>query len=110
VDDNATFREAVQLLLEDEPDIDLVGESPDATDGVARARELQPDFVLLDYLLPGLSGARAAPLFRQAAPNARIVAITSFLIFKPDWADALLNKTNLDQIVSFLRSLQQQGQ
>jgi two-component system nitrate/nitrite response regulator NarL len=59
VDDNSGFRRAARLILEEEG-YDVVGEAPGVKSGLAAARELQPDVVLLDVHLPDGNGFDAA--------------------------------------------------
>ena len=55
-DPHALFRRGVRLVLEDESDIEVVGESGDGLDAVDRIVELVPDLVLMDVRMPGVSG------------------------------------------------------
>ena len=74
VDDHRPFRAAVRRLLESEG-FDVVGEADDGTSGLALARELEPDLVLLDVVLPDLTGFQVA---EQLAPcRSRIVLVSS---------------------------------
>ena len=61
VDDDTTFRRLLRLLLEDDPDFEVVGEAPEAAGALAAARELQPDVVLLDVNLPDAIGFDLVP-------------------------------------------------
>lgn len=76
VDDHALFRGGVKSLLQREDDFEVVGEAPDSLEGVKRAAALQPDVVLLDLHMPGLSGKDAVKLFLEAAPDSRVVMLT----------------------------------
>src|SRR5262249_52868253 len=55
----------------------VVGEAADGREAVERARELQPDLVLLDLSMPGLDGLSALPLLRAAAPDSEVVVLTA---------------------------------
>lgn len=76
VDDHAVLRSGLRMLLEAQADLEVVGEAGDGETAVALAGELQPDVVLLDLTLPGMSGIEAARRIRAAAPAAKIIVLT----------------------------------
>ena len=55
-----------------------MGEAGDATSGVDRVTELQPDVLLLDLSMPGLDGLEAIPLLKDAAPGVGIIVFSGF--------------------------------
>lgn len=75
-DDHAVLRAGLKLLLDSQPDLQVVGEAGDGSQALALAEQLQPDMVLLDLGMPGLGGLQALPLVRKAAPQARILVLT----------------------------------
>jgi two-component system NarL family response regulator len=75
-DDHALFRTGLIHILEREPDFDVVGEAVDGQDAIARARDLQPDLLLLDIRMPVLDGIAALPEIRSAAPACHIIMLT----------------------------------
>jgi CheY-like chemotaxis protein len=77
VDDEPAIRTLLRLVLARDERFDLVGESVDATDAIARAREVSPDVILLDLLMPGQHGRDALPALRAAAPDAMILVLSS---------------------------------
>jgi DNA-binding NarL/FixJ family response regulator len=58
------------------PEIQIVGEGADGVEAIEKARELQPDLILLDIGLPKLDGIKAAVKIRECAPKARILFFT----------------------------------
>lgn len=76
VDDHALFRSGVKSLLSKQAGFEVVGEAPDGLEGVKRARQLQPDVVLLDLHMPGTSGLEALKLITQEVPSAKVVMLT----------------------------------
>ncbi|MGD9029889.1 MAG: response regulator transcription factor [Anaerolineae bacterium] len=75
-DDHAIVREGLALLLNAEPDIEVVGQAGDAEgaiDGVAR---LQPDVAVLDIEMPGLGGLAATRCIRTAYPRTQVVILS----------------------------------
>ena len=61
VDDHALFRRGLEMVLEAEPDIELVGEASDGEEAVSKAAESVPDVVLADIRMPRSSGIEALP-------------------------------------------------
>lgn len=76
VDDHTLFRSGIKALLLREPGFEVVGEAGDGLEGVKRAISLQPDVVLLDLHMPGLSGKEAVQLILDDFPRARVVMLT----------------------------------
>jgi two-component system response regulator NreC len=76
IDDHAVVRSGLRLLLDAQPDIEVVGEGGNAQDAVFRARALQPDVILLDVVLPGESGIDALPKLRKESPETRILVLS----------------------------------
>jgi len=76
VDDHSLFRSGIRSLLQRHADFDVVGEAADGVEGIKRARQLQPDVVLLDLNMPGMSGVETLQLMQQDCPRAAIVMLT----------------------------------
>lgn len=76
VDDHTLFRRGLSALLGRDPQLQVVGDAGDAGEAIRRAGELQPDVILLDNHLPGVSGVDAIGSLRAAAAQARIVMLT----------------------------------
>lgn len=76
VDDHRLFRRGLVALLALDKGVQVLGEAGDAGEAVLRARELQPDIILLDLDLPGASGIQALPDLREACPGARVLMLT----------------------------------
>lgn len=76
VDDHPLFRRGVTALLATKPQLQVVGEAADAGEALRRAVQLQPDVVLLDHHMPGVSGVDLLPGLRKAAPAARVLMLT----------------------------------
>jgi two-component system, NarL family, response regulator NreC len=75
-DDHAVLRSGLKLLLESQPDLQVVGEAASGFEALQLADQLQPDLVLLDLSMPGLSGLDALPTLRKTAPAAKILILT----------------------------------
>jgi len=76
VDDHPLTRAALVGLLE-QHDFPVVAEAADGDEAVERAREAQPDLVLLDLTMPGCGGLEALPRVRAAAPDCEVVVLTA---------------------------------
>src|SRR5258707_1906169 len=112
VDDHALFRRGLQMVLEGEPDIDLVGQASDGAEAVEKAAESLPDIVLMDIRMPRSSGIEAARAMKEAAPSAKIVMLTisdeEEDLFEPIRAGAsgyLLKDIRLDELAGSVRAV-----
>ncbi|MBE2266596.1 MAG: response regulator transcription factor [Anaerolinea sp.] len=77
-DDHAIVREGLRTLITSEPGMQLVGEASDGVEVVEKARELEPDVILIDLVMPRKSGLDAIADIKRDNPNARILVLTSF--------------------------------
>ena len=76
IDDHSLFRSGVRLLLQRQPDFEVVAEAADGVEGIKRAKEFQPDVILLDLNMPGLSGLETLQLLVQDVPRSNVVILT----------------------------------
>jgi NarL family two-component system response regulator LiaR len=78
VDDHEMVRSGLAVFLDGFDDLVLVGEAANGQQAVDLCAGLQPDVVLMDLMLPDISGIEATRLIRQANPAVRVIALTSF--------------------------------
>jgi DNA-binding NarL/FixJ family response regulator len=76
VDDHALVRRGFRLMLEDDPEISIVGEAGDGNDAVKLAGELRPRVVVMDCALPGMSGMDATRQIRKQWPDIAVLMLT----------------------------------
>lgn len=77
-DDHAIVRRGLRTLIAGEPDMKVAGEASDGYEVVNRARDLHPDVILLDLVMPGQSGLDALAQIKDDNPEARVLVLTSF--------------------------------
>lgn len=76
VDDHTLFRSGIRSLLQRHADFAVVGEAADGIEGIKRAKQLQPDVVLLDLNMPGMSGVETLQLLLQDCPDMAVIMLT----------------------------------
>ena len=111
IEDNDVFRNALEVLLTLDADIEIAGSEPDGNDVVERCRELEPDVVLVDYRLPGIDGVQVTRLLREHAPGVAVVALTAAAgereveaLLEAGATSCLGKDRPLDEIVDAVRS------
>jgi DNA-binding NarL/FixJ family response regulator len=78
IDDHPLVRKGIASMLANEPDMRLVGEASDGAEAVEIYKKLRPDVVLMDLRMPRVDGVAATREIRREAPDARIIALTSY--------------------------------
>jgi DNA-binding NarL/FixJ family response regulator len=77
-DDQRLVREGLHVLLDLIPDIRVVGEARDGIEAVERARQIQPDVVLMDVRMPRLDGVAATRRIQESCPGVKVIILTTF--------------------------------
>ena len=96
-DDNERVRTVVRQALERETGFKICGEATDGTDAVSKAKELEPDLVILDVRMPGLNGVEVAGILRYALPKVRIIFVT---MYAEDIGENLMSVFHIDAVLS----------
>jgi DNA-binding NarL/FixJ family response regulator len=78
VDDNAPIRGLVREFIESRPGFEICGEATDGVEGIEKGRELKPDLIVLDFLMPRLNGLQAALILHEIVPNTPIILFTFY--------------------------------
>ena len=78
VDDHDMVRSGLEIMLEVYDDLELVGNASRGEDAIRLVSEVRPDVVLMDLIMPEMSGVEATQKLREICPDTRIIALTSF--------------------------------
>jgi len=78
VDDQALVRAGFRMILEAQPDLEVVGEAGDGSTAIDAARTLRPDVVLMDIRMPGVDGIEATRRLTEAGVPGKIVILTTY--------------------------------
>jgi two-component system, NarL family, response regulator LiaR len=78
-DDHGVVRQGLRMFLSLDPEIEVVGEAENGREALAMARELRPDVVLMDLLMPVMDGIEATGAIRSEMPEVEVIALTSVL-------------------------------
>ncbi|OGP91993.1 MAG: hypothetical protein A2156_16245 [Deltaproteobacteria bacterium RBG_16_48_10] len=77
-DDHGLFREGLRRILEESPDLKVVGEASDGRELLDLLKGLTPDLILLDISMPNVRGIDAIPEIKKIRPSAKILILTTF--------------------------------
>ena len=112
MDDHALFRRGLEMVLQDEDDLMLVGEAADGEEAVEKAQELMPDVVLMDVRMPKRSGIEAAGHIKDLLPHAKILMLTIsddegdlYDAIKAGAAGYLLKEIPIEEVADAIRSV-----
>jgi DNA-binding NarL/FixJ family response regulator len=112
VDDHALFRRGLEMVLDSEPDIEMVGEASDGNEAVEKAGESLPDVVLMDIRMPRSSGIEACRAMKEVVPSAKIVILTIsdeeedlFEAIRAGASGYLLKDIPLDEVAETVRAV-----
>ena len=78
-DDHGVVRQGLKMYLELDPELEIVGQAVDGAEALHLARELKPDVVLMDLLMPAMDGIAATRAIRRELPDVEVIALTSVL-------------------------------
>ena len=111
-DDHQIVRMGLMTIFAKEPDLEVVGEARNGIEAVRLCRELRPNVVLMDLMMPKKSGADATPEILAADPSARILVLTTFSeseevrrALDAGACGALIKDTPYDKLVAAIRAV-----
>jgi DNA-binding NarL/FixJ family response regulator len=109
-DDHSLFREGLRIILDAQPDFEVVGEAGDGLEVVVKAQELEPDLIVMDVTMPGCDGVEATQQIMAQFPEMTIVMLTIrdedeklFEAIKSGARGFLLKSIRSRELVSLLR-------
>lgn len=112
IDDQELMRSALRMMVESQPDLDLVGEGADGREAVALVRSRQVDVVLMDLRMPRLNGIEATAAITREFPDIRVVALTTFDLddyafpaLRAGASGFLLKDARAEEIVAAIRTV-----
>jgi DNA-binding NarL/FixJ family response regulator len=111
-DDHALFRRGLEMVLDKETDIEVVGEAHDGQEAVDRASELMPDVVLMDVRMPKRSGIEATQKIKELLPHVKILVLTNsdeeadlYDSIKAGASGYLLKEISSEEVADSIRSV-----
>lgn len=113
VDDHVVMRQALRMLLEAQPELEVVADVENGRQAVQAVERLQPDVVLMDVVMPGLNGLEATRQIRRIAPATRVVMLSGF-VDEDQLLDALragasgyiIKKSDISELVLAIQTVQ----
>lgn len=97
VDDDKNVREILQRRVASAGHT-MLAIATNGPEALLRAADDVPDVVILDYMMPGMTGEEVAREMRERFPDIKIIACSGVATSKPYWADAFVDKTQLDDL------------
>ncbi len=111
-DDHKIFRQGIIKLLNEEPDLQVVGEAADGREVVKKAPELKPDVILMDIAMANLNGLEATKQIKKVLPESKIIMLTmhkneEYVLqsFQAGASGYILKEGAVEELVSAIRSI-----
>ncbi len=116
VEDHAVVRDGLKALLNNESDMEIVGEAANGMQAVTLAKKTCPDIVIMDLAMPGMNGLKATREILKAVPSARVLVLTSYNddecvaeLMKAGAAGYLVKQTAAAELPSAIREVRRGG-
>ena len=110
-DDHAVVRQGLRMFLSLDPELEVVGEAADGREALQMARELRPDVVLMDLLMPVMDGIEAIGALKSEMPDIEVIALTSVLedasvigAIRAGAAGYLLKNTRAEELIEAIKA------
>jgi two-component system, NarL family, response regulator NreC len=75
-DDHVTVREGIKMIINAQPDMEVVSEAPDGQAAVSEAQSVKPDVVVMDVSMPRVNGLKATEMLKESCPDVKVLALT----------------------------------
>ncbi len=115
-DDHALLRDGIKALVNDEPDMEIIGEAENGRVALEKAKQLQPHIVLMDISMPDMNGAHATRRMKQVCPSVKVLALTahednSYLrhMLEAGASGFLLKRAAADQLIQAIHAVADDG-
>lgn len=115
-DDHAVVRSGLRMLLEAQPDMEIVGETENGLETVTQAQALNPDIILMDIEMPGMNGIEATREIKLILPETAVLALTMyedeqyfFEMLKAGASGYVPKRAAPDELVNAIRTVYQGG-
>ena len=112
VDDHVVLRAGLQMLIDMQPDMHVVGQASNGQEAVRQAIDAQPDVVIMDISMPGLNGVEATAQLKEALPAVRVLTLTrhsdpGYLrrVLRAGATGYVLKKAAADDLINAIRSV-----
>ncbi len=107
VDDHSILRQSLRILLDNRPEVTVVGECGNGREAVAMAEKLQPTVVLMDIAMPELNGIEATRQIKRVAPGTRVVILTAYgdpeqlrLALRAGASGYVIKRSDVDELIT----------
>jgi DNA-binding NarL/FixJ family response regulator len=77
-DDHAVVRDGLKLLINNQPDMEVVGEAENGNIALQKAKELHPDIIIMDVSMPELNGVQATERLKVSCPRVKVIALSAY--------------------------------
>ena len=115
-EDHRILREGLKRLIEDQPNMEVVGEADNGITAWQQAKELEPDIVLMDISMPRLNGAEATVKIRELCPHVKVIALTghrasAYLneVLKAGASGYVLKQAAIDELIDAIQTVAKGG-
>ena len=115
-EDHRILREGLKRMIDEEPNMEVVGEAGDGVEAWQKTSELQPDVVLMDVSMPRMNGVDATMKIRELCPDVRVIALTAHRasaylsqMLKSGASGYVLKHTAFDELVDAIRTVAKGG-
>ena len=115
-EDHRILREGLKRMIDEQPNMEVVGEADDGIEAWQKTTELQPDIVLMDVSMPRMNGADATRRIRELCPDVKIVALTAHRasaylsqMLKADASGYVLKNTAFNELVDAILAVAKGG-